>query len=76
MEYSKEQMLAHGFRSMASTLLNEAGSRHNVIETLLAHSSTDKIRAIYIHFHIYGFGFNVPLAACGGEKEVQPLSGL
>ena len=47
MGYSKEQMTAHGFRSMASTLLNEAGYRHDVIEAQLAHSSADKIRAIY-----------------------------
>lgn len=47
MGYSKEQMTAHGFRSMASTLLNEAGYRHDVIEAQLAHTSADKIRAIY-----------------------------
>jgi integrase len=48
MGYSKEQMTAHGFRSMASTLLNEAGEqRYDVIEAQLAHSSADKIRAIY-----------------------------
>ena len=40
-------MTAHGFRSMASTLLNEAGYRHDVIEAQLAHTSADKIRAIY-----------------------------
>jgi integrase len=47
MGYSRDQMTAHGFRSMASTLLNEAGYRFDVIETQLAHSSADKIRAIY-----------------------------
>ena len=47
MGYSKEQMTAHGFRSMASTLLNEAGYRLDVIEAQLAHTSADKIRAIY-----------------------------
>ena len=40
-------MTAHGFRSMASTLLNEAGYRLDVIEAQLAHTSADKIRAIY-----------------------------
>ena len=43
----EDVMTAHGFRSMASTLLNEAGYRHDVIEAQLAHSSADKIRAIY-----------------------------
>lgn len=47
MGYSKEQMTAHGFRAMASTLLNEAGYRLDVIEAQLAHTSADKIRAIY-----------------------------
>lgn len=47
MGYSKEQMTAHGFRSMTSTLLNEAGYRFDVIEAQLAHASADKIRAIY-----------------------------
>jgi integrase len=47
MGYSQEQMTAHGFRSMASSLLNEAGHRPDVIEAQLAHTSADKIRAIY-----------------------------
>lgn len=47
MGYGKERMTAHGFRSMASTLLNEAGYRLDVIEAQLAHTSADKIRAIY-----------------------------
>jgi integrase len=47
MGYAKDQMTAHGFRSMASSLLNEAGHRQDVIEAQLAHTSADKIRAIY-----------------------------
>ena len=48
MGYSKEQMTAHGFRSMASTLLNEKGEfRPDVVEAQLDHTSADKIRAIY-----------------------------
>lgn len=47
MGYSQEQMTAHGFRAMASSLLNEAGQRPDVIEAQLAHTSADKIRAIY-----------------------------
>ena len=41
------RMTAHGFRATASTLLNEAGYRHDVIEAQLAHTSADKVRAIY-----------------------------
>ncbi len=47
MGYGKDQMTAHGFRSMASTLLNEAGHDPDVIEAQLAHTGADKIRAIY-----------------------------
>ena len=43
----QEQMTAHGFRSMASSLLNEAGAYPDVIEKQLAHSGADSIRAIY-----------------------------
>ena len=47
MGYGREEMTAHGFRSMASTLLNEQGCKHDVIEAQLAHEGYDKIRAIY-----------------------------
>ena len=47
MGYGKEQMTAHGFRAMASTLLNESEHSGDVIEAQLAHKGADKIRAIY-----------------------------
>lgn len=47
MGYAKEEMTAHGFRAMASTLLNELGYNFDVIEAQLAHEGYDKIRAIY-----------------------------
>ncbi|MDL2267515.1 tyrosine-type recombinase/integrase [Desulfovibrio sp. OttesenSCG-928-G15] len=47
MGYSKEEMTAHGFRSMASSLLNELGHKPDVIEAQLAHKGYDKIRAVY-----------------------------
>lgn len=48
MGYTSEEMTAHGFRSMASTLLNELGEfRADVIEAQLAHKSGDSIRAVY-----------------------------
>lgn len=45
--YSKEEMTGHGFRSMASTLLNEQGWNRDAIERQLAHSERDGIRAAY-----------------------------
>ena len=47
MGYEKHEMTAHGFRAMASTLLNELGYRPDIIERQLAHGDTDKIRAVY-----------------------------
>lgn len=46
--YSGDEMTAHGFRSMASTLLNESGKWHpDAIERALAHKDTDSVRAAY-----------------------------
>lgn len=45
--YSKEEMTGHGFRSMASTLLNEQGWNRDAIERQLAHAERDNIRAAY-----------------------------
>lgn len=45
--YRSDEMCAHGFRSAASTILNERGFDPDVIETALAHSGRDEIRAAY-----------------------------
>lgn len=46
--YSGEEMTSHGFRSTASTLLNESGKwSPDAIERALAHSDTDNTRAAY-----------------------------
>jgi integrase len=45
--YTKEQMTGHGFRSMASTLLNEQGWRYDAIERQLAHAERNGVRAAY-----------------------------
>lgn len=45
--YAKEEMTGHGFRSMASTLLNEQGWNRDAIERQLAHSERNNIRAAY-----------------------------
>jgi len=44
---SKETFTIHGFRHMASTRLNEMGIRPDVIERQLAHSESNKVRAVY-----------------------------
>jgi integrase len=46
--YSGDEMTAHGFRAMASTLLNESGKWHpDAIERALAHQDSDNVRAAY-----------------------------
>ena len=42
-------MTVHGFRGMASTLLNEQGYRPDVIEAQLAHGERDSVRRAYNH---------------------------
>lgn len=46
--YTTNEMTAHGFRAMASTLLNESGEwSSDAIERALAHGDSDKVRAAY-----------------------------
>ncbi len=40
-------MTGHGFRSVASTYLNEAGFRSDVIERQLAHCERNEVRGAY-----------------------------
>jgi len=47
MGYSREHQTGHGFRSMASTLLNEQGWNRDAIERQLAHAERDGVRAAY-----------------------------
>lgn len=47
MGFSAEEMTGHGFRSMASTLLNEHGWNRDAIERQLAHQERDPVRAAY-----------------------------
>jgi integrase len=44
----KGRMTVHGFRALASSVLNErSGFPHDVIERQLAHKETDQVRAAY-----------------------------
>lgn len=45
--YGKTDLTGHGFRSMASTLLNEQGWKPDAIERQLAHGERNAIRAAY-----------------------------
>ena len=45
--YSRDEMVAHGFRTMASTRLHEMGWPSLVIEAQLAHVDRNSVRAVY-----------------------------
>ncbi len=45
--YTKDEIVIHGFRSMASTILNEQGWDPNAIERQLAHVDSNSVRAAY-----------------------------
>ena len=47
MGYGTNDMTGHGFRSMASTILNEQGWNRDAIERQLAHAERDNVRAAY-----------------------------
>ena len=47
MGYEKHEMCTHGFRSIASTLLNELGYNRDWIERQLAHGERNDVRAAY-----------------------------
>ena len=48
MGYGQDEMTSHGFRAVASTLLNESGKfSADAIERALAHQDKDAIRRIY-----------------------------
>ncbi len=47
--YSKEEICAHGFRAMASTMLHEQGWDSDVIERQLAHKEGNAIKEAYNH---------------------------
>ncbi|MDN5924331.1 MAG: tyrosine-type recombinase/integrase [Xanthomonadales bacterium] len=45
--YTKAEMTAHGFRSMAATRLNEMGWNADAIERQLTHAESNKVRDAY-----------------------------
>lgn len=49
MGYDRSTMTVHGFRGMASTLLNERGYNRDWIERQLAHGERNSVRSAYNH---------------------------
>ena len=49
MGFTKQEMTAHGFRGMASTLLYENGFKSEIIEMQLAHAERNQVKAAYNH---------------------------
>ena len=47
MGYTGDVMTQHGFRAIASTLLNERGFNTDAIEVQLAHVPASKVKAAY-----------------------------
>lgn len=47
LSYTTDEMTGHGFRSLASTNLNEQGYHPDLIELQLAHAERNKVRAAY-----------------------------
>ena len=45
----KERFTTHGFRGMASTMLNELGYRGDIVEIQLSHTDSNKVRKAYNH---------------------------
>lgn len=49
----KSKAVSHGFRTTASSILNEIGFNPDVIERQLAHKETNSVRAAYTHHACY-----------------------
>lgn len=47
LEIDGARFVPHGFRATASSILNEANFRHDVIERQLAHKEPNRVRAVY-----------------------------
>ena len=47
MGFEKSEIVGHGFRAMASTLLHEMGWDSDIIERQLAHAERNKVKAAY-----------------------------
>ena len=57
--YTKNQMCMHGFRAMASTILNEHEWNPDAVEMQLAHFTKNTVRASYNHAKLLGIRKNM-----------------
>ncbi len=82
MGFGKDDMTSHGFRSTASSLLNESGLwSADAIERSLAHSDPDAVRGIYNRSPYWAervrlmqwWSDECDRLACGGEAKVVPI---
>jgi len=73
--YSSDEMTGHGFRTMASTLLNELGWNPDAIERQLAHDERDESRASYNHAQYLDERRRM-MQAWGDYLDVQRMRGL
>ena len=55
----KGKLVAHGFRTLMSTYLNEQGESADVIEAALAHTPNNKVRAAYNRTTYYDARINL-----------------
>lgn len=76
----KGKMTGHGFRAVASTILNETGFRPDVIERQLAHCEQDEVRGAYNRAEylpervkMMQAWANLIDAMAKGENKVTPL---
>ena len=60
LDYSSDEMTGHGFRTMASTLLNELGWNPDAIERQLAHGERDESRALCSGMTSTHIGYQYP----------------
>jgi integrase len=49
MGYTKDEIVGHGFRAMASTILHEQGWPSDVVERQMSHTEKNKVKAAYNH---------------------------
>jgi integrase len=77
----RDEMTAHGFRSMASTLLNELGWSTDAVERQLPHGERDGVRAVYNYAQylperrlIQTDWMAAGTGTCGGNKSARTRS--
>ena len=74
--YGQDEHCAHGFRSSASTILNEREYDLRVIEVALAHQDENKVRAVYnrdLNFGMKGWLFYKVGQTCSIRSRLRTI---